>query len=123
MSSLAMAQSESELVGRWEVTYEDYKGKSIYEFRSEQGKVVGYSIHFTDENGDEYEDNSMVVTKLEFDGKNGEASYKVQYDEDEYFTTDISLKKKSETHLLVHYSYWGFSNEETWTRVIENKNN
>jgi hypothetical protein len=112
------AQNTNDLIGKWETSYND-KGKNytvVYEFKKEDKTVKAYTVLIKDEKGEQLEDNSLVLSKIEFKNKKGTCIYSLEY-EGELYEIKSKLNLKDNNTLVLSYSYYGFSDTETWKRI------
>ena len=115
LTSQTSAQDNNKLLGKWEVTYEDSKERTLCEFKEIEGKTLGYRIVYVDESGAAYSDNSMVMKDIKFKNKEGTATYLLEYEEEKY-QLKCKLEAKNDDEMQVSYKYMGYSIKETWKR-------
>ena len=111
-------QAASTLLGKWASSFE-WEGEQVhiqYEFRTVQGKLLCYSVQLADANGDALQDNTLVMTNIEFANGSGTATFTIK-DEGETYEADATLKLTNSNTLQVDYSYYWYSDSETWKRI------
>lgn len=111
------AQSSASLKGKWETTYKlnGETGHVTYSFKDTKGKLQAYSISMKDDKGNEQKDNSLIMDKITFKDGKGTCTYMIKYEGKTY---DIKAKLflKNKNTLEVSYTYYGYSDKETWKR-------
>ncbi len=116
-STVVNAQTNDALLGKWETTYDD-DGKKIhmtYEFKNVKGKLKCYTTSAKNNEGEEkFETLAMEEIKI----KKGKGSAKYIYNEEgENYVLKAKLHFENINTLRISYSYWGYSNTETWKRI------
>lgn len=105
------------LLGKWKATY-DYEGQKMevtYQIRGLNDIYKGYIVKVALKGAYE-KDNSLVLTNISMKKGKGKMKYKFEYEGKKY-ETDATLKFKDKNHLLISYTYQGYSAEENWERV------
>ncbi len=112
------AFSNHSLIGEWETAYDVYgeKGFATYEIKSVDGRLKGYTQYVEDEKGNGQNYASLVLEDILWSTGKGRASYVMKY-QGKTYATQVALTLVDANTLNAHYSYNGYSNNETWTRV------
>ena len=108
--------NEASLVGKWKTRYEEFDGEVVYEIRSTNSELEGFSIELIDDNGNSLADNTRVLYNITFENNTGTATYSFEYDGDTYQVKSQLVLKNADT-LEISYSYWGYEGSETWKRI------
>ncbi|SIQ20994.1 hypothetical protein [Maribacter ulvicola] len=111
------AQNSKDLNGKWEAYYEqdNEKGYVTYEFKTEDKKLKAYSTLLKDVNGYKVKDNTLTLNEIKFSKGKGKCKYLIKYKEKVY-NVPAKLILIDENTLEVSYSYYGYSDTETWKR-------
>lgn len=114
---IGYSQSQNNLLGKWKTTY-DYEGQKldvVYEIKNNSNKVKAFSIKMTIL-GESQKDDTMVMSNITMNDGKGKTKYYIEYEGKKY-NVDAKLKLKDNNTLIVSYSYYGYSDNETWKRV------
>lgn len=117
-ASALQAQTASRLLGTWQST-EQEDGETyhvVYEFKEVDQTIKAYTISIKDENGNTESFSDLALDKVSFKQNTGTAIYHFEYEGKQY-DVSANLTLKDNNTLLLEYSYWGFSDSETWIRV------
>ncbi len=102
--------------GRYEVTFEGIKEKSVYEVREENGGLQCYSVVQIDASGNRYDDNTLLMKALKIDEYLAKAEYEISYEGQTYTVqSSLQMDEKGDIHLSYHYE--GYTIRETWKRL------
>ncbi|MEW7277808.1 hypothetical protein ABW636_04370 [Aquimarina sp. 2201CG1-2-11] len=111
-------QSTTNLIGKWQTTYDDEGEKSYvtYEFKNVSGKLKCYTRYLKNDKGEGVKYTSLAMDKITL--SNGKGNGKYKYNEgNKKYVFDAKLHLKNLTTLYVSYSFWGYSNTEIWKRI------
>lgn len=114
----ATSQSNGSLMGKWEAQYEveGQKVSSGFEFKKDQGKLICQTLYLKDADGNGEPYSAVVMTHVDFKNGKGTARYTMKY-EGETYEVDADLELTNAHTLKISYSYYGYSETETWKRV------
>jgi len=112
------AQDTKSLLGKWKSTFEleGKKVEAIYEFKMNKDKLEGFSVEYKNEGGEVDNTAELIMDKISMANKKGEGRFIIKYDGDTY-KVDSDLILKDNNTLEISYSYYGYSDTETWTRM------
>ncbi|WP_420401349.1 hypothetical protein [Flagellimonas sp.] len=106
------------LTGKWEAEYEENNEKFYvtYEFRNENGKPTCYATYIKDDKGRGEEHESLAIKDIVFEGEKGTGKFIIDHKGKNY-EVRANLKLSDNNTLVVSYSAWGYSDNETWKRL------
>ncbi|TMU55138.1 hypothetical protein [Flagellimonas algicola] len=106
------------LTGKWEAEYEENNEKIYvtYEFRNENGKHTCYTTYIKDDKGRGEEHESLALKDIVFGGGKGTGKFIIDHKGKNY-EVRANLKLRDDNTLIVSYSAWGYSDNETWIRL------
>lgn len=120
VTTVAFAQKEYKLIGEWDVKFVEDADSAILEFKEEGGVIIGYFISYTDHSGKKHKTNDKVHTSIQFDGKNGQSNYKLEWD-DQSFSFEAKFKMIDKNTIKSTYLYNKIPLKETWVRKSKKK--
>ncbi|NER11845.1 hypothetical protein GWK08_00175 [Leptobacterium flavescens] len=108
------------LEGKWEVMYksDDFTGSIVYRISKDKNSMNAYTVKYIDENGDSLNSEKLVLIVKSFSGKSGKGTYKLEY-EGKAYDIPCKVKMTDPNHFELSYSYYDYSDKETWTRITE----
>ena len=117
------AQTTSRLLGTWEST-EQEDGEIyhvVYQFKEVDQTIKAYTVSLKDDKGNAEAYSDLALDHITFKHNKGTGTYYFEYEGKQY-DVSATLTLTDNNTLLLEYSYWGFSDSETWKRIKENGN-
>lgn len=102
--------------GRYEVSFEGMQEKSVYEIRKEGNVFQVHAIKYIDDTGNAYDDDRLVMEKLNINEYTAKAKYQIEYEGEKYEVNSL-LVMDEQGDISLSYSYYGESARETWKRL------
>ena len=108
-------QTNEVLKGKWQSSYSEEMELAYltYEFKEVDGELKAYTILIKDQQGNAHELNELTMDNIRLEDGKGESKFYFEH-EGETYEMDAELTLTNEHTLHIEYSFWGFSDSETW---------